>query len=586
MAIPPGPRYILSSLPPLSLPILLVYIASFLCQTQGIVIPKWVLVLSYLGAIPAAFTIVVNFRDLKNLYVARSLGATLAPRLGDPTPGGIRTLRTMISGMASGYPANFDERVKTFGYTFNLRVLFQDRYFTMEPQNIKAMLATQFDDFEKGPEVRGVLRGLLGTGVFNADGDMWKFHRSMTRPFFSKDRTSHFDIFDRHTDEAIRKMKQRFTEGHPVDFQDVVARFTLDSASEYLFGKDICSLAGTLPYPYYSANAGATDEVTNQFAKAFNQAQHLSALRMRFGSPWPLFEFWKDRTKEPMATVRQVLDPILKEAVQNKKLRDAAEGAEKKGIAAEESETLLEYLVNYTDDYDVLRDEILNLGVAGRDTTASTLTFATYMLAEHPEVFRRVREEVLTKVGPSRRPTFDDFKEMRFLKAVINETLRLYPPVPFNIRASKSGTLFPARPNVPAFYVPPNTRVAYSVLMMQRRADLWGPDVLEFDPDRFLDERLHRYLTPNPFIFLPFNAGPRICLGQQFAYNETSFFLVRLLQNFSSVSLALDARPPSARPPASWKQEGGIKAREKIKIGSHLTMYVMEGLWVNMQATD
>lgn len=71
----------------------------------------------------------------------------------------------------------------------------------------------------------------------------------------------------------------------------------------------------------------------------------------------------------------------------------------------------------------------MNLGVAGRDTTASTLTFAVYMLSQHPQVFNRLREEILNKIGPSRRPTFDDFRDMSYLRAVINETLRLYPPV-------------------------------------------------------------------------------------------------------------------------------------------------------------
>lgn len=94
-----------------------------------------------------------------------------------------------------------------------------------------------------------------------------------------------------------------------------------------------------------------------------------------------------------------------------------------------------------------------------------------------------------------------------------------------------------------------------------------------FDPDRFLDHRLHKYLTPNPFIFLPFNAGPRICLGQQFAYNEVSFFLVRLLQNFSSVTLAPDAQPPESKPPALWKSFGGRQGKEKITPKSHVTIY-------------
>ena len=95
----------------------------------------------------------------------------------------------------------------------------------------------------------------------------------------------------------------------------------------------------------------------------------------------------------------------------------------------------------------------------------------------------------------------------------------------------------------------------------------------EFDPDRFIDERVTKYLIPNPFIFLPFNAGPRICLGQQFAYNEMSFFLVKLLQNFSSMSLDLTSQPPETRPPSAWKGLPGRKGVEEFYAKSHLTSY-------------
>ena len=119
------------------------------------------------------------------------------------------------------------------------------------------------------------------------------------------------------------------------------------------------------------------------------------------------------------------------------------------------------------------------------------------------------------------------------------------------------------------------------------------PLALEFDPDRFIDQRLHRYLTPNPYIFIPFNAGPRICLGQQvkirsnslsgmalvtlvnlnlqFAYHEASYYLVRLLQNFTGFTLDESANTP---PPEDWAFGEGRKPREKIHLLVHLTMYI------------
>ena len=148
---------------------------------------------------------------------------------------------------------------------------------------------------------------------------------------------------------------------------------------------------------------------------------------------------------------------------------------------------------------------------------------------------------------------------------------------------------------------------------MHRRTDLWGPDgmydhnfslnttswlidspfnfyiALKFDPDRFLDYRVQKYLTPNPFIFCPFNAGPRICLGQQvykthsysfhklnffifqFAYHEATYFLVRLLQEFTGFKLD---KSQNIQPPAEWATCEGLKKTEKVHPGSHLTMFV------------
>jgi cytochrome P450 len=155
-------------------------------------------------------------------------------------------------------------------------------------------------------------------------------------------------------------------------------------------------------------------------------------------------EFWDDTIKEPMKIVRDLIEPIVEEAVQKKRQRAVGIGIDKE---KKDEETLLENLVNETEDLEILRDAIMNLLVAGRDTvsyclltcmevyllnnslsffafgqTASTLTFVIYMLAEHPHVLARLREEVLQKVGPSKRPEYDDLKEMKYLRATINGT--------------------------------------------------------------------------------------------------------------------------------------------------------------------
>ncbi|KAG2338542.1 cytochrome P450 [Suillus weaverae] len=582
MELPPGIVYLISCLPQLLLPPAIVYGLNRICDFAfGVSLPGWSQIPVYVLSFPALFTcnvIAANYRDRRQ---AALHGAVLAPKFPSRWPGSLDILAALVQDFKIGYMGDLmEEQCNTLGHTFNMRVLFENRIFTAEPEYTKAILASKFTSFAKGPMFWDQVHSLLGTGVFNSDGDDYRFHRSMTRPFFSKDRISHFDIFDKHAEDAISQLKIRLREGYPVDFQDMVSRFTLDSATEFLFGKDVCSLSAGLVYPSSSPRSkdiAFENHPANKFAHAFSDAQIATAYRGRFGSAWRLSEFWTDRVKKHMDVCFKFIDPILKEALEKNKMlkENVDEKADAKDRDVKEGETLLDHLVNYTEDPIVIRDEILNIMIAGRDTTAATMTFAIYMLAQHPDVLRRLREEILSKVGSSRRPTYDDMRDMKYLRAVINETLRLYPPV-----TSTEPTVWPGINGGKPIYIPPNTRTPYSVFLMHRRTDLWGPDAQEFDPDRFLDDRLRKYCTPNPFIFVPFNAGPRICLGQQFAYNETSFFLVRLLQQFSSVSLATDVQ---TLPPTEWAKGSGRKAIEKVIIKSHLTIYAHDGLWVRME---
>ncbi|KAK0477933.1 cytochrome P450 [Armillaria novae-zelandiae] len=190
---------------------------------------------------------------------------------------------------------------------------------------------------------------------------------------------------------------------------------------------------------------------------------------------------------------------------------------------------------------------------------ASLLTFVVYMMCEHPEMATCLRLEIIKKVG-TRAPTYEDIHDMKYLRAFLNETLRLYPVVPINTRTSKVATTLPNKGQAP-YYVRKDTMVAYSVFLMHQQMDLWGPDALEFDLDRFLDGHLHKYLTLNPFIFVPFNAGPRICLAN-------SLHITRL--TFSSFSLAMDAQPAEGIPLKTWtKAPGTTKGRDKIMFGLH-----------------
>jgi len=420
---------------------------------------------------------------------------------------------------------------------------------------------------------------LLGNGIFNTDGAPWKFHRSMSRPFFAKEKIQHFQIFDRHAGDVIGQIKDRLRQGVPVDIQDAASRFSLDCATEFLFGTDVCSLSAGLRYPPgHRFSAQAQSHPSNLFAEAFRGAQEAVARRFHYGSFWPLIEFWRNEVDTRMGVIGEFVDPIIAAALRNKR-------EEKIVPDTEEGDTLLQYLVRQTDDHKFIKDETINIMIAGRDTMASTLTFAIAMLADNPHVLRKLREEILSVLGHEQTPTFEHVREMKYLRAVINETLRLYPPVPFNVRCATEEMVWPSATGGQPIYIPKGSSCIYSVFLMHRREDLWGPDALVFDPERFLDDRLRRYLLPNPFIFLPFNAGPRICLGQQFAYNEVSLFLIRLLQAFSSLSFAPDADPNSL-PPASWAAGEARRPIERVWLKTHLTLYANNGSWFRMKEAE
>lgn len=291
----------------------------------------------------------------------------------------------------------------------------------------------------------------------------------MTRPFFSRDRVSDFDIFEKHAGDAISQLKVRLREGYPVDFQDMVSRFTLDSATEFLLGQDVCSLSAGLVYPPsspFSKDLNIFHHPANQFAHAFHEAQVCTAPRSSFGLLWRVREFWEDKVKKHMKVCYGFIDPILKEALEkkNRMKNNGSLTGSPQPMAAQEGDTLLDHLVKISDGelyrswwslvceltprrpcshqrrnhkyhacrsrYSKWLHSTIVSGVKNESfsfETATTLTFLVYMLSQNPDVMHRLREEILRTIGPSRRPTHEDMRDMKYLRAVINGHFISFP---------------------------------------------------------------------------------------------------------------------------------------------------------------
>ncbi|CCX31620.1 Similar to Cytochrome P450 52A1; acc. no. P10615 [Pyronema omphalodes CBS 100304] len=389
-------------------------------------------------------------------------------------------------------------------YTMELEMLWKRIIFTSEPENIKAVLATQFNDFGKGEVFHDSWHEFLGDSIFSTDGELWKGSRALIRPQFIKDRVSDLHIFENHVQHMISLIPRN---GETVDIAELFFRFTLDSATDFLLGESVNSL-------------GTTGEM--KFVKAFAQIQQYQNDVTRLG---PLRVFMpKGNFKENIKILNSFVEPFVKKTLQLK----PEELLEK----TETNYNFLHALAGFTRDPKVLRDQLVAVLLAGRDTTAGTLSWCFYELAKRPECVEILRQEILDTVGPDAAPTYAHLKGMKYLQHVMDETLRLYPAVPFNIRVALKDTVLPTgggATKLEPVGVPAGTPIAYSALVMQRRKDIFGPDADEFRPERW------RNWSPKPWTFIPFNGGPRICIGQQFAYAEMAYTIVRLFQTFDGV---------------------------------------------------
>lgn len=234
--------------------------------------------------------------------------------------------------------------------------------------------------------------------------------------------------------------------------------------------------------------------------------------------------------KEDQKVINQFIQKYVNLALE----KGTEEKKVEKGEDHKEKYVFLEALAEQTRDPVVLRAQLLNILLAGRDTTASLLSWLFHELLRNPEVFTKLRQVVVETFGPYDDPqdiSFSTLKGCQYLQHCLSETLRLWPVLPSNGRRSNKATVLP-RGGGPdgesPIYVKADTEINFSIHVMQRRKDLWGEDAEKFMPERFQDRR------PG-WEFLPFNGGPRVCIGQQFALTEASYVVVRMLQKFDKI---------------------------------------------------
>jgi len=371
--------------------------------------------------------------------------------------------------------------------------------FTTDPEVLKYVLSTGFKEgvFAKGPEMAIQHREFLGKGIFTSNGERWRDTRNFASSLFHVDGLKQYvDIFHNNTVKLFEKFST-LNEPRGIDIQDYFMRYTLDSFCEIGFGIQIDSISAE----------------SNDFAKAFDVVQYHSAIRGHFGKLWKI----KEKIIRPTEFYKNLdyMNNFVFEIINERKKESPEQLAERSDLLSK----LLTTNKNATNEE--LRDFVMNFLIAGRDTTAVLLTWCIYLLASHSDVVEKILAEIKENLAEDETPTFQNTKSLVYMKQVLQETLRLYPPVPIDGFDAEKDCILPG-----GYKVEKGSPVLYCAWDLHRRPEYWGADSLAFKPERFAN-------PPAPFTWIPFHAGPRECLGKEMAYLEAKIMLCNFLRKYN-----------------------------------------------------
>ncbi|KAF7805693.1 cytochrome P450 94C1-like [Senna tora] len=386
---------------------------------------------------------------------------------------------------------------------------------TANPDNVHHILKTRFHNYPKGKPFSAILGDLLGQGIFNVDGHAWMFQRKMASLELGSVaiRSYALDIVTREIQSRLLPILA--ANDAVLDLQDILRRFSFDNICNFSFGLDPGCLHPSLP--------------VSPLAQAFDQASRLSAERAMMASPL----IWKVKRLLNVGSEKK-----LKEAI--RVVNDLAEGLikQRREMGYSTRKDLLSRFMSSISDNDAyLRDIVVSFLLAGRDTVAAALTGFFWLLSRNGRVQSRIREELDRFMGPDEEiASFHQLREMHYLNAAVYESMRLYPPVQFDSKFAAEDDVLPD-----GTFIRKGTRVTYHPYAMGRMERIWGPDCLEFRPERWLQDGV--FLPECPFKYPVFQAGPRVCLGKELALVEMKSVVAALVRRFDIRVVGSNSEP-------------------------------------------
>ncbi|KAE8448807.1 hypothetical protein EG329_008809 [Mollisiaceae sp. DMI_Dod_QoI] len=462
----------------------------------------------------------------KYLEDSARLGCAPAPTLHSNNLLGTSRLRESIKATKEDrgpqYVVSAMNEVGPHIHTVRVPILDYELLVTRDPENVKAMFSTQTSEYDISATRSSAFMPLLGEGIFTSTGAQWKHSRALVRPQFSREEISNLDLVERHVRTLMRVLKVNgsgWTE--TLDLQPLMFYFTLDTATEFLYGQSVNSQAAIAGL---ESSKNGIDGAA--FSKHFSTAKHLVDKRGALGKFYWLMPM--SEMQMHCRAIHEVIDKMISDRLSSK--RDP--------LCMEEKGTrkfvLLDELAKETQDLKELRNETLHTLMAGRDPTGALLGWVWYFLARCPDVFSKLRKTVLEQFGTSTDSPISDFSDLRrceYLQWVIHEVVRIAAIIPMNERVALKDTTLPrggGEHGSKPIFVRKGIQVLIPLYAIQHRPDIWGDDVEEFRPERWRGRRIG-------WEWIPFGGGARKCLGQQFAFTESSYCIVRFLQRFDAV---------------------------------------------------
>ncbi|KAK8495492.1 hypothetical protein V6N12_032771 [Hibiscus sabdariffa] len=447
------------------------------------------------------------------------------------------------------YLYDYQTQVAKRLHTYRLIGLTHSEISTTDTRNLEHILKTSFTKYAKGKHLHENVSDLWGDGIFAVDGDKWRQQRKLASYEFSTRVLRDFScsVFRKNAAKLAGVISKLAMSGQLIEFQDLFMKTALESIFKVGFGMDLNCLDGL------------SNEEATTFSKAFDDANE--AVNLRFADPlWKLKRFINIGSEASLKKNIEIVDKFVHNVISTKKelLAVKSDPIEKEDILSRflaESEKNPETMSSQ-----YLRDIILNFLIAGKDTTANTSCWFFYILCKNPLIQEKIAQEVIDiTCSKPNDANFDEFAaaitdatvdQMHYLHAALTETLRLYPVVPWDGRCAQVDDVLPD-----GHKVKKGDEVYYLAYAMGRMPYIWGEDAEEFRPERWLKDGV--FQPQSSFKFISFHAGPRICLGKEFAYRQMKILSIVLLRYFR-FKLSDNAQDAAYRVTITLHMKGGL----------------------------